>query len=67
MTHHPGGGNVEIIDQPFRKKGIKPRIDSGLIYEEVIVPVDYQIRTTPRINHLEPIHESIKGQRSIKN
>jgi hypothetical protein len=26
--HNPGGGNIEILNMPFDKTGIKPRIDS---------------------------------------
>ena len=38
---------------PFDKTGIKPRIDSGFIFEELIVPVDYVI--TPRFNQSTPL------------
>lgn len=49
MSHSPGGGNVQILDQPFDKNGIRSRIDTGFIFEEVVVPIDYEIKT-PRSN-----------------
>lgn len=27
-NHAPGGGNIEILNMPFDKSGIKPRIDT---------------------------------------
>ena len=60
VNHLPGGGNISIIDQPFNRNGIKPRIDSGFIYEEVYVPVDYVVKPTPRTPNLEVIHESFR-------
>lgn len=63
----PGGGNLAIIDQPFNRHGIRPRIDSGFIYEETYVPIDYVVKTTPRTPNLEAIHESFRKPRSIQN
>lgn len=48
MNHRAGGGNIQILQQPFQKKGIKPRIDTGFLYEEVVVPNEYQIKQTSR-------------------
>lgn len=56
-AHHvPAGGNIEIINMPFDKTGIKPKTDTGFIYEELIVPIDYVINT-PR-NPLTPLSNS---------
>ncbi|CAF0712416.1 unnamed protein product [Brachionus calyciflorus] len=66
-NHVPGGGNIAIIDQPFNKNGIRPRIDSGFIYEETYVPINYVVKTTPRTPNLEAIHETLRNHRSIKN
>lgn len=63
INHQPGGGQVQIIDQPFDKSGIRPKIDSGFIYEEVIVPIDYQVKTTPRPNYYEQVRAET-GRRS---
>ena len=50
MNHRAGGGNIQILQQPFQKKGIRPRIDTGFLYEEMVVPNQYQIKQTLR-NH----------------
>jgi len=57
-SHVPGGGHVDIFDQPFEKNGIRSRIDSGFIFEEVLVPVDYQVKPSPRRTNLKPIDET---------
>lgn len=67
INHIPGGGNIAIVDQPFNRHGIRPRIDSGFIYEEAYVPIDYVVKTTPRTPNLEAIHESFGKSRSIQN
>ena len=44
INHKPGGGNIQILQQqPWEKKSIKPRIDTGFLYKEVVVSSDYQI------------------------
>lgn len=63
ISHSPGGGNVRILDDPFDKRGIRPRIDSGFVYDEVYVPLDYQITPRPATN-LETIKETVNGRRS---
>jgi hypothetical protein len=58
ISHSPRGGNIKILDQPFKKIGIKPRIDSGFIFEEAYVPIDYEVGRTPKpSSSLEPILE----------
>lgn len=64
LNHQPGGGNVQIIDQPFDKSGVRPRIDTGFIYEEVIVPVDYEVKPSPRPNYVEQQIKDSNGRRS---
>lgn len=48
VNYRPGGGNIQILQQPFKKSGIKPRIDTGFLYEEVLVSADYQVKPTTR-------------------
>ena len=69
ISHKPAGGTVKIIEQPFRKVGIKSRIDTGLILEEVEVPYDYEIpsprtttRSTLRSSRVHELKEAIKSR-----
>ncbi len=48
MTYRPGGGNVQILDQPLAKKAVKPRIDTGFVYQVVQVSGDYPVRPVVR-------------------
>lgn len=63
INYQPSGGNVQIVDQPFDKSGIRPKIDSGFVYEEVVVPIDYQVKSTPRPNYYEQVRTE-NGRRS---
>jgi len=65
-SHSPGGGDIEIFDEPLKKPKIKPKIDTGLVFEEVIVPIDYVVtprsQTTMSISHIS----SSMGKHSSK-
>jgi len=53
-SHRPGGGNTKIVDQKLLVKHIRPRIDSGFIYEEFLVSGDY-VLSSARPNQLTPL------------
>ncbi len=48
IGHRPGGGNIQILQQPWEKKGVRPKIDTGFLYKEVLVSADYQVK--PRMD-----------------
>jgi len=52
VTYRPGGGNIQILDQPLAvKKGAKPRIDTGFVYQEVQVSAAYPVKPVQRNPH----------------
>lgn len=64
------GGSVKIVEQPFKKTGIKSKIDTGLILEELEVPYDYEVnsprattrntfRSSTQLHQLKEIKDSI--------
>ena len=44
-SYSPGGGNIEIFAEPLKKPKTKPKIDTGLIFEQVVVPIDSVVTT----------------------
>jgi hypothetical protein len=65
VSYKPGGGNIQILQQPFQKKGIRPRIDTGFMYEEVLVSNDYQVKPTVR-NQGPPSPRSTRSPYSVR-
>lgn len=58
-SYKPGGGNIQILQQPFTKTGkIKPRIDTGFVYEEMMVSNDYEVKPNLRC------HNNLQSPRS---
>ena len=39
-SYSPGGGNIKIFDESLKKPKTKPKIDTGLIFEQVFAPID---------------------------
>lgn len=50
VRYQPGGGNIQILDQPnpTHRKGAKPRIDTGFVYQEMLVSQDYSVKPVVR-------------------
>ena len=51
MRDKPGGGDIQILDQPVKNNGIKPRIDTGFVYQDVLVSADYSVKPVVRKQH----------------
>lgn len=66
VNYRPGGGNIQILQQPFKKTGIKPRIDTGFLYEEVMVSADYQIKPTVRNESSHSPRSSTRSPYSVR-
>ena len=57
-NHQPGGGDKAIVTINSSYRDIRPKIDSGFIYEEVLnIDSNYDIRSE-RYNKLPPINSS---------
>ena len=54
VTYKPGGGNIQILQQPFKPTHIKPRIDTGFLYEQIIVASDYQVKPSANTETFSP-------------
>jgi hypothetical protein len=65
----PPSPKVKILDQKLDLSYVKPSVDSGFIYEEHIVPVDYEVKATPRYSsmyreHLDTARKSTRSRQT---
>ena len=65
----PPPSSVQILDQRLDLSHVQPAVDSGFIYEQVIVPPDYEVKNTPRYpdvyrEHIEHARKGVKSRQS---